>query len=161
MSDVSKDSTPFLEVRRLELSEAPLLAEHLSYHQSSFFDWDLDKVKIELRYDEVWALIDTRLPDFILSFVIVAPRGPGCWEIIAIATHPHFLQKGHSQFLLERLFNAKHPSPESPPVEWWLEVHEQNQSALKLYRKLGFEEKGRRSRYYRDGGAAITMTKMA
>lgn len=40
----------------------------------------------------------------------------------------------------------------------WLEVHEENIGAQKLYESLGFLVDGRRSRYYSDGKDAILMT---
>jgi ribosomal-protein-alanine N-acetyltransferase len=42
--------------------------------------------------------------------------------------------------------------------EIWLEVHEGNDAARKLYEKQGFVAEGRRPRYYRDGGSAILYT---
>lgn len=41
----------------------------------------------------------------------------------------------------------------------FLEFHEQNKSAQKLYSQLGFQEDTRRLNYYRDGGTAILMSK--
>ena len=39
----------------------------------------------------------------------------------------------------------------------FLEVSKKNDAALQFYRKVGFEEVGRRPRYYRDGADAILM----
>jgi [ribosomal protein S18]-alanine N-acetyltransferase len=46
----------------------------------------------------------------------------------------------------------------SPSERIWLEVHAQNSSALALYSNLGFQEVGRRPKYYRDGGDAVLLT---
>jgi ribosomal protein S18 acetylase RimI-like enzyme len=81
------------------------------------------------------------------------------WELQLIAVKPESRGRG----LAERLFrwalqelcvlNESHLT-----AEIWLEVHEQNQAALALYRRMGFQQMGQRPRYYRDGGAAFSMT---
>lgn len=43
----------------------------------------------------------------------------------------------------------------------WLEVHESNTAALKVYRKLGFLSVGSRAHYYKDGGTAILLEYVA
>ena len=40
-----------------------------------------------------------------------------------------------------------------------LEVRADNGGALALYARLGFDEVGRRRRYYPDGGDAVLMTR--
>ena len=40
-------------------------------------------------------------------------------------------------------------------TELWLEVHEANGPARKLYEKVCFVEVGKRPRYYADGGTAV------
>ena len=42
----------------------------------------------------------------------------------------------------------------------FLEFHERNISARRLYEKLGFEKISERERYYRDGGRAILMSRL-
>ncbi len=39
--------------------------------------------------------------------------------------------------------------------QWWLEVHEKNQGAIKLYERVGFHIKAIRKKYYSDGGSAF------
>lgn len=80
-----------------------------------------------------------------------------CWreaggenEITVLATR---LQSGRRGVMRELLASAIGASRH----RWLLEVHEGNLPALNLYRFLGFEEIGRRTRYYRDGGAAVIM----
>ncbi|MCB0411752.1 MAG: GNAT family N-acetyltransferase [Bdellovibrionales bacterium] len=40
----------------------------------------------------------------------------------------------------------------------WLEVHEKNSAAQKLYEKQGFTQEGVRHHYYRDGASALLYT---
>ena len=39
--------------------------------------------------------------------------------------------------------------------QWWLEVHERNHAAIKLYERVGFHLKAMRKKYYPDGGHAL------
>jgi ribosomal-protein-alanine N-acetyltransferase len=71
-------------------------------------------------------------------------------EILCLATHPHFHGKGIMSRLIETL--------RSQVSEIWLEVHEANNLALTFYKNKGFQELGRRKRYYKDGGDALLFT---
>jgi ribosomal-protein-alanine N-acetyltransferase len=82
--------------------------------------------------------------------------GLGCfWSIVEeahitiLAVHPDLQSQGLGQFLLYALLrDAKRHQ-----LEWaTLEVKPSNQAALSLYRKFGFQEAGRRRRYYQDTG---------
>lgn len=75
---------------------------------------------------------------------------PEAWEISLVASHPHFRRRGGVEKLFAHLFNAK-----GQDKQLWLEVHEENVPAQKLYEKLGFKEVRRRPRYYKDGATAI------
>jgi ribosomal-protein-alanine N-acetyltransferase len=74
-------------------------------------------------------------------------------EITVLATHPDRQRKGDMQFLLSYMLERK-----SPQERIWLEVHDGNVPALKLYENLGFQHVGRRPKYYRDGGDALLLT---
>ncbi|QDK45140.1 peptide N-acetyltransferase [Bdellovibrio sp. ZAP7] len=75
---------------------------------------------------------------------------PDAWEISLVATHPRFQRRGLMEILIRHLIAAK-----GQGRELWLEVHESNESAQKLYEKLGFKLTGRRPRYYKDGATAL------
>jgi ribosomal-protein-alanine N-acetyltransferase len=68
-------------------------------------------------------------------------------HIATIATHPDFrrLRIG-SRLLAHTLLQALEEGARSS----FLEVRESNLAAQELYRKFGYEEAGRRRRYYRD-----------
>ncbi len=88
-----------------------------------------------------------------LTALILYRKLPHAWEISLVASHPRFRRKGHLQVLLNHLIAAK-----GQGIELWLEVHEENLAAQKLYEKLGFREAGRRAKYYKDLGTAILYT---
>ncbi len=77
-------------------------------------------------------------------------------HIATIATHPDFRrQKVGEALLAHTLRRAK----EEGALTSFLEVRESNEAALRMYRKFGYMETGRREKYYADNGeTAILMT---
>lgn len=85
----------------------------------------------------------------------------GLWLVIdeahinTLAVHPEWRGRGVGEkLLLELLRYARAHNA----LTATLEVRVSNTAAQQLYRKYGFEEVGRRPRYYRDGEDALLMT---
>ena len=77
-------------------------------------------------------------------------------HIATIATHPDFRRQGIASRLLTHVL--QYVMSEGAKSSF-LEVRAGNTIAQEMYRKLGFEESGRRPRYYKDNGEdAILMT---
>jgi [ribosomal protein S18]-alanine N-acetyltransferase len=77
-------------------------------------------------------------------------------HIATIATHPNFRRQGIAQALLAHVLKL---GAEEGAISSFLEVRESNSAAQELYRKFGYEQTGRRPRYYKDNGEdAILMT---
>lgn len=77
-------------------------------------------------------------------------------HIATIATHPDFRRQGIAQALLVHVLKL---GAEEGAVSSFLEVRESNLAAQAMYRKFGYEQTGRRPRYYKDNGEdAILMT---
>ncbi|MBV6402068.1 MAG: Ribosomal-protein-alanine acetyltransferase [Anaerolineales bacterium] len=77
-------------------------------------------------------------------------------HIATIATHPDFRRRGIASKLLVHTLQSMMNEGALTSV---LEVRESNSAAQEMYRKFGFEESGRRPRYYRDNNEdAILMT---
>jgi [ribosomal protein S18]-alanine N-acetyltransferase len=82
--------------------------------------------------------------------------GFGClWAILeeahitVLAVHPNYQRQGLGQVLLWQLLQSAHLRG----LEWaTLEVRPSNQAAILLYAKFGFQEVGRRRRYYQNTG---------
>ena len=74
-------------------------------------------------------------------------------EILALGSHPSFRKQGLMQKLLfnfvQKNLNNGHTVS--------LEVHENNMSALNLYKKMGFGLIRTRKGYYRDGCSALVL----
>ncbi len=82
--------------------------------------------------------------------------GVGClWaileeaHIIMLAIHPQFQRQGLGQALLLALLKSAHDRQLERST---LEVRDSNLAAVSLYKKFGFQEAGRRKRYYEDTG---------
>jgi [ribosomal protein S18]-alanine N-acetyltransferase len=92
----------------------------------------------------------------VLAGVVVAWLLVDEVHIATIATHPDFRRQGIAQALLAHVLKL---GAEEGAIRSFLEVRESNSAAQALYRKFGYEETGRRPRYYKDNGEnAILMT---
>ena len=77
-------------------------------------------------------------------------------HIATLATHPDFRRQGIAQKLLTH--TLRYTFDEGAKTSF-LEVRESNLAAQEMYRKFGYENTGRRKRYYKDNDEdAILMT---
>jgi [ribosomal protein S18]-alanine N-acetyltransferase len=141
------DRLKAIQLNPQDLSAVILIANELN---RAAFDWGPIELEESFKYNEVWGLINE---NDIVGFAIIADRSVA-WELLSICvSRPHHGKKW-GEYFLRQLITAKQQKP-----EWWLEVHEKNEIAQKLYLSCGFKPQGRRLRYYKDGAAAIIMTK--
>ena len=78
-------------------------------------------------------------------------------RIYSVAVHPDFRGKGGGQRLISRAADITHKEGLKKIT---LEVNVSNLSAIRLYRKNGFECTGIRANYYHDGANAYCMQKL-
>ena len=78
-------------------------------------------------------------------------------HIATIATHPDVRRQGIAQALLAHILKS---GAEEGAVSSFLEVRASNSVAQALYRKFGYEETGRRPRYYKDNGEDAILMKL-
>ncbi|MGZ3775442.1 MAG: GNAT family N-acetyltransferase [Pseudobdellovibrionaceae bacterium] len=110
------------------------------------FYWPRDLLGAEMATAEGFGIfVEEQLAGFILYREI-----PDAWEISLVASHPLFRRQGYMEKLFVYVVAAK-----GHGRQLWLEVHEENVSAQKLYEKVGFREVGRRPRYYMDNATAV------
>ena len=127
-------------VRRAASDDASALA---ALHALCFErGWPEGEFRDHIVGDLVWTDGDTRS-------LLVIREGGGQAEVLTLATHPGARGEGRAEALLRRAL----PELASPVL--FLEVAEDNASAIALYRKLGFAEFGRRPRYYRRAGGRV------
>ena|GEM_PF-972763 len=143
------------EIAVLTMSDLGDISETLAEAYGSYKfpiggTWTKDLLKQELKVSQGIGLkVDgIGLTSFILYRYFDEHR-----EITILATKPTHQRRGDMRFLLTYLLERK-----SPGERIWLEVHEGNAPARHLYGHLGFQEVGRRPKYYRDGGDAILYT---
>ena len=112
--------------------------------------WTRDLLKQELDIGQGLGLVveGFGLASFVLFRLYEKHR-----EITVLATHPDRHRKGDMHFLLTTMLEKR-----TPGEGIWLEVHDRNAVALKLYDSMGFAQVGRRPKYYRDGGDALLLT---
>ncbi len=109
-------------------------------------EWTFQSTEDSLRHYSGLGLED----DQGLAAVLLFRDVPGSREILHLATAERIRRKGWMEQLLGELI-----SQQAAEAELWLEVHESNLAARRLYEKVGFVEVGIRPRYYADGGTAV------
>lgn len=135
-----------VEVRLAIKEDLPQLLALIRPFRSPAFNWDEASFRSEFANAETWVLVNETE---ILSFVCMRDVGDA-WEISILATRQQSQKQGWMEALLRNLMDRN-----GSERQFWLEVHEKNQSAQKLYEKLGFRNDGRRGGYYSDGSAAL------
>ena len=141
-----------LKIEEMSLSDFEKIRDCL---QSEFDDfWTESILKSELE-NENSKYIVAKENENIVGFagIIILPDDV---EITNIVTKKTERKKGIGNLLLDKLINI---SQETGKDNISLEVNEKNIIAINLYKKFGFEEVGRRRKYYNQREDAIIMTK--
>lgn len=138
----------FRPVTRCDTDDILTLVADLESEQglSAGFYWPQDVLQSEIWTTEGWGAFQNGR---LAAFVLYRQVAENC-EITILATAPQERRQRLMERLLRKLVDAKNQGGEI-----WLEVHENNHSAQKLYEKLGFSKVGERPRYYRDGARAL------
>lgn len=104
--------------------------------------------------DQYLREIDSPNSDIVLMFVEEILVSYGCvWAIVdeahitVLGTHPAHLRKGYARQVLKELLRLAIVREMKRAT---LEVRASNIAAISLYASLGFEEAGRRKKYYSD-----------
>ncbi len=142
-----------LLIRKMTLEDVPAIVQ---LDQVSFsLPWPERSFRFEVTDNPAsrcWvAEIDQRIAGMVVAWLFVNEV-----HIATIATHPDFRRMGiGSRLLSHTLLQALEEGARSS----FLEVRESNLAAQEMYRRFGYEETGRRRRYYRDNDEdAILMS---
>ena len=122
-----------------------------SVSNKAFFNWSEKTALEEMRLAKTLILKDP-VQQSIKAFVTYRDYDDR-FEISAIGSNPKHLKKGYAQNVLQAL----QANAAQRRLAIWLEVHENNQTAVNLYLKNGFTVLNSRKRYYPDGGHALVM----
>ncbi len=82
----------------------------------------------------------------LVGYAIIS-RYVDAWHVMNIAVDPDFRGRGIGTAMLEHLFDR---TAEEGHRGYTLEVRVSNESAIRLYERLGFRSRGVRRRYYTD-----------
>ncbi len=99
--------------------------------------------------NQILAVVEIEQVKSILIFQSTVPQ----IEIIYLETQ----EKDRGRGLMKKLLN--HMIEQNPQSPIWLDVHESNEPALALYKKLGFIVNGKRPAYYRNGGTSLVLSR--
>lgn len=142
-----------VEIRRMTLEDVPAVValDRLSFS----LPWPERSFRFELTDNprsRCWvAEADGRLAGMLVAWLLVDEA-----HIATIATHPDHRRQGIASKLLT--YALRYMSREGA-VTSFLEVRESNTAAQEMYRRFGYEQVGRRKRYYKDTNEdAILMT---
>lgn len=117
--------------------------------QPAGFNWD--SVTLQEELSQVFTLVADE-PEGPAGFVCYREL-PEAFEVSVLATAPRWQRQGVQTELIQYLQSLA----ATQDKEVWLEVHERNDGAVALYRKMGFEQLRIRRGYYSDGGGAFVM----
>ena len=133
-----------LTIRNMTVEDVPAVVD---LDQKSFsLPWPERSFRFEITDNPVsrcWvAELDGKVVGMIVVWLIVDEA-----HVATLATHPEFRRQGIGQRLLS---HALRDLIQEGARRSFLEVRESNLAAQEMYRKFGYEETGRRRRYYRD-----------
>jgi len=142
-----------LIVRRMTVDDVP--AAHEIDILSFTLPWPERSIRFEVTGNPAarcWvAELDNRLVGMLILWMIVDEA-----HIATVATHPDYRRQGIAKNLLIATLNSAYEQGAKSAL---LEVRAGNLAALKMYQAFGFEEVGRRERYYKDNHEdAVLMT---
>ncbi|EIE26453.1 acyl-CoA N-acyltransferase [Coccomyxa subellipsoidea C-169] len=146
---------PLRSIRMARIEDVEALEE-----QARAIDWNLAQLEEEQRRT---ACDNPRLCTFLVSEDSGAMQGfaigwhvAGELQVMALAVSAKSRRRGIGQLLLRELLDISRRQGDFIAM---LEVKASNHGALLMYSKLGFDEVGRRPRYYSDGEDALLLQK--
>jgi len=142
-----------LVVRRMTVED--VLAAHAIDVSSFTLPWPERSLRFEVSDNPAarcWvAELNGHVVGMLVLWMIVDEA-----HIASLATHPEFRRQGIAKQLLVVALEKAYTEGARAA---FLEVRAGNEAARSMYRKFGFEEVGRRERYYKDNNEdAILMT---
>ena len=142
-----------LVVRRMTVEDVPTV--HEIDVLSFILPWPERSLRFEVTDNPAsrcWvAELDERVVGMLVLWMIVDEA-----HIASLATHPEFRRQGIAKRLLVVALEKAYAEGARSAL---LEVRAGNEAAQNMYKRFGFEEVGRRERYYKDNNEdAILMT---
>ena len=142
-------STPL--TREVQITDIAAIFDLMKVGAPGLRSWSFDAIAQEI--SDASSLACRNLNGELDAFIFLRDA-VDAFEISYLATVPLVRQKGLMRGLLTRAIELY--AVAGRPI--WLDVHELNEPARRLYEATGFRQTGRRAGYYSDGGAAILYT---
>lgn len=141
-----------IEIREMNLEDYEKIKDNFQKDFDEFWTDSILKSELENNNSKyIVALENEEIVGF--AGIIILPDDT---EITNIVTKKTKRKKGIGKLLLDKLINM---TIEEKKAIISLEVNEKNTIAINLYKKFGFEEVGKRKKYYNGIDDAIIMTK--
>ena len=134
----------------------------------TFEDFKSIENVLQTEFDEFWtpSILKSELESSLSKYIVAKNEDevvgfagiiilPDDVEITNIVTKKNERKKGIGKLLLDKLIQMAFELKKDIS----LEVNEENNAAINLYKKAGFEEVGIRKKYYNGKNNAIIMTK--
>jgi len=136
-----------IELRRLALAD--LLAIEEIERRSYPTPWSRSMFAGELAKPSSLCLgaFDAQDENAMLVGYLIVSRYVDAWHVMNVAVHPDHRARGTATLLLERLFAL---TADDARRGYTLEVRVSNETAIRLYERLGFQGRGIRRGYYTD-----------
>jgi [ribosomal protein S18]-alanine N-acetyltransferase len=151
---MTSNVTPFRRLKHVSLLwAAPERAVEIADLHRRLFNppWPAKDIAVLLAHPASTSLVAVaREPKSVIGFIIGQLAADEA-EILSVGVAKDWQRAGLGAMLVEGLARASRRG-EAKTV--FLEVAEDNEAALALYRRLGFQETGRRKRYYQRGDGA-------
>lgn len=141
-----------IEIHEMKIQDLDLIAEILETDFDNFWNYNIFKSELENGNSKY---LVAKINSQIVGFAGIIPIIDEC-EISNIVVHKDFRNQKIGSFLLQQLIDLA-VSLNLKIIN--LEVRESNISAIKLYKKFGFEVCGLRKKYYDNTQNAILMQK--
>ena len=142
-----------IEIRKMELSDLEQIEDIL---ESDFDDfWNASIFKQELQNENSYylvAILDGEVVGFA-GYMLILDEA----DITNVVVRKDMRNRGIATKLLERLLDLIEPISKIELIT--LEVNENNEPAIKLYEKFGFNQEGLRKNYYKDHQNALILSK--
>ena len=140
----------------------------IKIEKMTFEDFKSIENVLQTEFDEFWtpSILKSELESSLSKYIVAKNEDevvgfagiiilPDDVEITNIVTKKNERKKGIGKLLLDKLIQMAFELKKDIS----LEVNEENDAAINLYKKAGFEEIGIRKKYYNGKNNAIIMTK--
>ena len=156
---MSSNVTPFRNIKHVSLLwAAPERAAEIAALHARLFkpSWDAAAIQSLLEHPASTSLVAVAGEHKAVVGFIIGQLAADEAEILSVGSAPDWQRAGLGRMLVEGLIRA---ARRGEAKRLFLEVAEDNIAAAALYRSLGFDETGRRKRYYErpDGSAADAL----